>query len=133
MIRICTTEDIPDLLEMGKKFCELSERPFNEDSLITTFNNLINDGVLLRSEKGCIGGIIYPLFMSGEMVAQEIFWWSEDKQGRALLEQFESIAKDSGAKYVMMVSLAKSSYNRICDIYKKLDYELLESNYIKRV
>lgn len=133
MIRNCTADDIPELLEMGRKFCKLAGRKYNEDALSTTLKTLIDSGILIRSEKGCIGGLVFRMFMSGELTAQEFFWWSEDKQGRNLLEAFEEKAKEMGVVHIIMVSLANSDYTRVGDIYEKAGYEFLESNFIKRI
>lgn len=127
----CRHDDLPDILEMGKRFCKVADLEFNEETLRSTLINLIDNGICIRSQMGAIGGIVYPMFMSGKMVAQEFFWWSEDEKGLLLLQAFERKAKELGAENVIMVSLAKSGYNRVADIYKKCGYEFLESNFIK--
>lgn len=131
MIKSCGYDDIEDLLLMGEKFCKIAEQKYCKMALKKTLINLIDHGICLRSKKGCIGGIVYPMYMSGELVSQEFFWWSEDKTGKELLDEFELKSKEMGAKNVIMVSLAKSGYNRVADIYKKCGYEFLESNFIK--
>lgn len=118
---------------MGEKFCHKVGLGFDKSFLEKTIVNLIESGICLRSEKGVVGGLVFPMFMSGRVVAQEFFWWSEDGKGRDLLEAFELKAKEMGAESIIMVSLAKSDYNRVGDIYKKRGYSLLESNYIKDI
>lgn len=133
MLKKCSKEDLPDLLKMGQKFCEAVKFEFDKKVLSNTLNNLISNGICIRTEKGCIGGLVYPMFMSGELVAQEFFWWSEDNNGKVLLDEFEKIAKDMGAKKIIMVSLAKSDYNRVSSIYDNRGYEFLEPHYIKEL
>ena len=110
MIRKATITDIPELLEMGKKFHAASGQPFefNEDAVGSLLIDmmLLPDGVVFRSDAGLVGGKIAPAYCDPDWrVAIELFWWAEDRQGLKLLRAFEAWAKDNEANEVRMTTL----------------------------
>jgi hypothetical protein len=131
LIRPLTIDDLPFALKIGRKFCELAGVSYNKDALTGSLLKLIDDGIVLRSDQGIIGGIVYPMYMSGELVAQEFFWYSEGGDGQDLLKAFESEAKKLGATKVIMMSLANEYQSKINEIYESNGYKHLESHFMK--
>lgn len=130
-IRNCTKYDIPDLIEMGRKFSKKAKINFNPDTVHKTIIHLMEQGILIRTDHGAIGGLIYPFYTSGEMVAQELFWWSEDKKGRELKDEFEQLAKLKGAEKVLMIALHELNYEKVCEIYREDGYKPIETYFVK--
>lgn len=111
-VREATSEDFPALVTMGRKFHQASPwsrvSTFDEEAFRHSLVWLMDapNGVLLTSGEGMIGGLVFPLFFnSAAKVAQELFWWAEDGQGRALLSEFERVAKVRGANVGVMGAL----------------------------
>lgn len=144
MIRDATKEDIPKLLELGKKFFKATEyasfMPFSEENTINIINELIDgdSGILLvldnNGVSGMIGGLVYPFYMSKDLTGQELFWWCEDKgKGLGLLDAIEKQAKEKGAKTFNMMSLDKLTPERLDKIYLSKGYTRSEHTYIRRL
>ena len=98
-VRKAEAGDIPALVEMGRRFHEAKQDayPFDADSTAEFFASLIPGGGVFISPGGFIAGAIAGAPSNKEyLTAYEVFWWSEDKSGSALLRAFEQWAKDSG-------------------------------------
>jgi len=136
MIREATLEDIPWLADIGRKFFAANEWPvkmnFSDEFLEKTLTHLINDeaGYILRNDHGCIGCLFYPHYFTGELTAQELFWWA-DKDGLKLLKAFENLAKEKGAKSIAMITLHGLNPERVGGLYERMGYFPLEHTYIK--
>lgn len=137
MIRDATSDDIPRLLEMGAQFfgaAKLIEPgSYDPETARKTCEHLIRDdsGILLICETGMIGGLVFPSYMTGELTAQEFFWWDSGGAGLALLKAFEEIARGLGAKSVSMIALETLYPERVARIYQKAGYALRERSYMK--
>ncbi|MCK5616967.1 GNAT family N-acetyltransferase [Candidatus Pacearchaeota archaeon] len=141
MTRLATLDDLSDMLVMGEKFFYSSgyqnDIDFCPHSTAITLINLIKNNTLLFSEGGMLGFSIVPIFMSSDIMAQELFWWvDEDKRntglGIELLSEFERIAEENNARIVSMLCL-DDSVPGIENIYKKRGYRRREQNYTKRL
>ncbi len=109
MIRTATLTDIPDLVDMGRKFHAAGRLPgeYTEEATARFLEGLIAGGGVFRSDAGMIGGALAPAYFDPSYVmAVELFWWAEDGQGRRLLRKFEEWAGDAGASEVRMTTLA---------------------------
>jgi len=133
MIRAVTLEDMEFCHSVAIKFCEIARTDYDRSTIENTVEQLINNGIMIRSEHGVIGGLVFPLFMSGEIVAQEFFWYSEGKDGKELLEAFEDAARDKGAAKIIMVSLHNEYQHKIDKIYTDLGYIESEKSFIKGI
>lgn len=86
-IRDATVDDIPALLDMSRRFFEVSGyrslTRYDPPSMERTVRCLLSDenGILLVAEPdhgivGMAGGMIYPLYFSrSHITGQELFWW----------------------------------------------------------
>jgi|DEB0MinimDraft_10_1074344.scaffolds.fasta_scaffold01020_2 hypothetical protein len=133
MIRPVTLADMDFCQSIAIKFCEIAGTNYDRSTVENTVEQLINNGIMIRSDRGIIGGLVFPLFMSGETVAQEFFWYSEGKDGKELLEAFEDAAKEKGATKIIMVSLHNEYQSKIDKIYTDLGYIESEKSFIKGI
>jgi GNAT superfamily N-acetyltransferase len=137
MIRRAVDDDLDRLVEMGLRFhTETSYRDHvkaNPQQMRTLAKQLADLGGLLvstRSEKvvGMIGYVLFPHFLSCEMVAGEVFWWVEPEhrgEGIKLLREAEKRAKSAGAVKMQMIA----PDGQVANIYQRLGYEFVESAY----
>ena len=122
MIRKCTLNDLDFCFEVAEKFGVLAGHVIDRDRLQETLLMLMDHGVMIRSDKGIIGGMIFPFYMSGEIACQEFFWYSEGGDGVDLLKEFERICKEEGVSRVIMSTLCN-------DYQEKIDSLLLNNGY----
>ena len=135
MIRQATVEDIPRMVEMGRKFRQestysayLADNPAKMAELGERL--LAVDGILVSEHDGVItamlGYVIHDHFISGEKFAGEVFWWAERRgDGLDLLREMERRARAAGAKYIQMIAPTK----RVERIYTILKFAFVESTY----
>lgn len=111
MIREATTSDLPFLMDVAHKFHAAGGMPstINVDALSQFLTAMIEgeQSVIFRTDGGVIGGAIVPAYYNHSYLqAVELFWWSTDRQGRALLSEFERWAAEMGANEVRMSTIA---------------------------
>ena len=111
MPRLATLGDVLDLVEMGRKFKDASGMvaPFNPEAARDFISTMIEAeaGVVFVSDAGMIGGALVPTYFSPEwLMAVELAWWSEGRDGLRLLAAFEGWARDMGASEIRMTTLA---------------------------
>ena len=138
MIRPATIKDIPRLLEMGRKFADdagvTARVGWDAQSVVEMLEGLIEseDGIVLVSERGMIGGMVYPHPFNNEVrVFVEIFWRAEDGQGLALLNAAEAHAKALGANKSVMVAM--DGMERTTRLYGRLGYTPCETQFMKEI
>lgn len=106
MIRLATEADIPRIVEMGRTFYRVAWRnaAYDPEATATMLRAMIGGaGAVFVSERGMIGGLLAPVWCAPTLLhAVELFWWSRDGQGEALLEAFEDWAREAGAEEVRM-------------------------------
>lgn len=135
--RAAKMADIPRILEMGHRFNENS--PYakvlkvSDVAMDLLAKKLIPQEWLLLAEfdgeaVGMIGFYVYPHFLSGEIVAGEIFWWMEPEHrgaGKQLLRAAEDEARKCGAKSMQMIAPDP----RVGKLYERIGYSYVESTY----
>lgn len=142
-IREATVEDIPALVEMGKRF--RAETRYvgiveeNAEQMAETARRLIESpsGVVFVAcdasiPIGMIGMMAYPDHISGARVAGEVFWWMEPEargHGLRLLRAAEKWAKEQCASSIQMVAPDE----RVEYLYRRLGYSRIETSYGKAV
>jgi GNAT superfamily N-acetyltransferase len=136
-VRMATAEEIPRIVEMGRRF--RSESSYNEhlpenvEKMTKLAMHLLSkDGLLVLEREGQIigmlGFIIHSHFISGETLAGEVFWWVEPEfrgDGLKLVEETKRLARLAGAKFLDMVAPNK----RVARLYDCLGYQWLESTH----
>lgn len=103
----------------------------NWQSLSTRVAFAMFDGEELA---GILAGFIAPQFMTGVMLAQEMFWYvkPEHRRGTAgvrMFQEFEKWATEQRAYGIVMASLADNP--PVAELYKKRGYRHIESHYLK--
>lgn len=83
---------------------------------------------------GVLAGFIAPQFMTGQPIAQEVFWYvsPEHRGGTAgvkLFLEFEKWATDNKAYGIVMASLSENP--QVGDLYRRKGYTHLESHHLK--
>lgn len=145
MIRNATVEDFPQLLILGKEFFDSTIYKdmckFSAESATKTLHHLVDDkdGILVVSEdvngviRGGAGALLYPMYMTGDLGGQELFWWVNKKgEGIGLLDEIEKQAKQKGAKTFTMVSMDNLTPEKLDGIYLSKGYKRSEHFYVKR-
>src|SRR6266481_8606542 len=141
LIREANEQDIPRLVEMGMHFHNgspyrehIKENPQQMRNLAEQL--VLNRGLLLSERAGKICGMfgyfVYPHFLSGEIVAGEVFWWVEPEhrgEGVKLLKEAERRAKSAGAARMQMIA----PDDRLGTLYKRLGYSFVEASYQKTI
>lgn len=103
-----------------------------------TFRHMIesDDALLLVTEAldGAVGGLIYPHpFNHAQRVGQELFWWSEGREGLALFDAMEAEARKLGACFWTMITLDTIKPAATGRLYERRGYRRLEQSYIKEL
>ena len=138
MIRPAELEDIPGLLEMGKAFADeagvTARVGWDDESVADMLAVLIEeeDGILLVSERGMIGGVVSPHpFNRAVKVFTELFWRAEDGNGLALLAAAEKLAAERGAVRSFMVAM--DHMDRTRKLYSRIGYAPVEAHFMKEI
>jgi hypothetical protein len=138
VIRPATLGDIPALLEMGRKFADdagvTARVGWDAQSVVEMLEGLIEgeDGIVLVSDKGMIGGLVYPHpFNRDVLVFAELFWRAEDGNGLALLAEAERLAAERGATKSVMIAM--DDMDRTRRLYARLGYAPCESQFMKEI
>lgn len=126
---------------MGLRFRESSEYRHhitsNPEQMAKTAAFIISQDGFLVSERGgkvcgMIGFVLYPHFLSGEMIAGEVAWWVEPEhrgEGIKLVREAERQAKAKGAVKMQMIAPTR----QVGMIYERIGYDWLEAAYQKNL
>ena len=136
MIRRAAISDLPQLMEMGKRFAERARLAdhvgYNPSDMLATFKALIwGDHPVFIGERGAIGATVtkHP-FNSAHIAAQELFWWSEGREGLALLKALTAHCSEH-AHSLVMITLEAVEPERTGRLYERLGFKPLEHSYIQ--
>lgn len=134
MIRPATPEDIPAMVEMGRKFAERSgvEVGFCPDSVSSLLAGLIENGICLVGDNCMAGAVLFDHpFNRAHKAAQELFWWSEGREGLRLLSALEAAVRDAGAHSLTMITLEAVNPETTGRLYARKGFRVLEHSYMK--
>lgn len=137
IVRDAAEADIPRLVEMGRRFRNestyskyLADNPARMAQL--GYQLLAQNGLLVAERGGItvgmLGFILHSHFISGELVAGEVFWWMEPEHrgaGLKLLDEMKRRATLAGATALQMIAPSK----RIERLYSHLGFEWVESTH----
>ncbi len=135
MIRPATLADIPQLAEWGQRFAERAKLVdhvgYEPADMVNTFKVMIEDHLVLVGENGAIGAMKGPHpFNYTHICAQEVFWWSEGREGLRLLDGLETWAR-ANCHSLRMITLESVDADRTARLYERKGYTPLERGYIK--
>lgn len=142
MIRRAIETDLPALLEMGRKFhgyAQVHEIPFDAPSFRQTIEHGLQDerqAYFVADSDGLItgmtAGLVYPSYFNHKVLTgQELFWWSEGSEGRALYRALEQWAREHGCLAFTMIALGNGNAERMGRVYERMGYRPLENSFIK--
>lgn len=142
MIKIATTEDVAEILDMSKQF--MSTTGYTKYSDEQTIANLIETIVTGRQDEmiiliipgvGFLAGQSSPFAFGPHLLASEIAWWINEERrksgaGEELIEAFEYWAKNVAR--CSIISLTGLD-DQIGKFYEKKGYKLYERAYMKEL
>jgi len=121
---------------MGERFSEKANFSahvgYDLDSAALTFEQMIAGGEpFFVGESGMIGALTFEHpFNRSHKAAQELFWWSEKREGLLLLAALTEHCE----KYcdsLTMVTLEAIEPRRMGELYEKLGFAPLERSFVK--
>lgn len=124
------------MLDMGERFAVKAALPFPycRESVAHLLHNLITNpmGLVYVCEDGVTGGLCHAHpFNHDIIVGQELFWWSEGRNGGALMDALENGAAELGCQFWTMIALEHVSPRAIGRLYERRGYAPLEHSYMK--
>lgn len=137
MIRAAALSDIPELLKLGERFAAQARLDdhvgYDPNSMALTFSAMIerDEFCLFIGRQGAIGGMVAPHpFNHSTKIADELFWWSERREGLRLLRAYEEWAASHGA-VIRMTALEAIEPERMKRFYERRGYRPLERAYVR--
>lgn len=122
---------------MGAKFAARANLAdhvgYNPQDMARTFAAMIEQDAycLFVGNSGAIGGAVGPHpFNYAQQVADEVFWWSEGREGPRLLAAYEEWAESRGA-IIRMTALEAVEPERVGRLLGRRGYLPLERAFIK--
>lgn len=139
MTRTATPDDIPSLVEMGRRFHAMSpHKPFgayDHKAVTNVLSFLIAnpDGLVVTNGDGAIGGFIAPLYFDPSRRAmEEAFWWASSG-GKDLLTAFEAESRKMGASLLFMSGLENEHVKAIDRVFRRAGFSPVERRYVKEL
>lgn len=144
MVRDGKAEDIPTVVEMAREFWKHTryDDPFDQDYVAFMTGMALEHGLLAILEvdgaiEGFTAGLKAPLLAcAGVLSGTEIAWWvnpaaRKGRNGIALMQHIERMAKAQGVKYWNMIVMESCQPEVGAAIYKRLGYEKSETSYTR--
>jgi len=110
VIRKPTLYDIPAILTLAMKFNDTyCTTPLHLEKVLLLITYCIEEGVAWISDTGFIGGCVVEDLMRDRTILQEVAWYSEGRDGVALLNAFIDEGKKKGVDELRVCTLEASS------------------------
>jgi len=141
LIRRATPEDIPALVELGKKFHAASpyaHLPYVPERVASTVAHILEAGCVMVSDvdgvRGMSAAMAGPMWFSDVPAAQELFWWSDGSgEAHELRAALEAWARDQGCALFVMVCLENEKAPVLARLYRRDGYQPVEHHFIRRL
>lgn len=134
-VRRATEADIPRLLGYAQRFLDYhpitSQVPRDLAAVEAVLRKLLtaDDGVLLVTDHGVVGGMINPMWCAPDVrVALELFWWA-DKGGLSLMRAFHKWATESGANIIQVAMIV--GRKDVSTIYDRMGFMPVELSFVR--
>lgn len=121
---------------MGERFAAKARLAdhvgYDPASMEQSFRLMIENGhPVFIGEAGAIGATVaqHP-FNSGHIAAQELFWWSEGREGLALLNALQEHC-EAHCHSLTMITLEAVEPERTGRLYERLGFKPIERSYMK--
>lgn len=144
MVRNGTIEDLPKVVEMAGEFWKqtMYQEEFEPGYVEFMASMAIDHGLLAILEvdgqvEGFVAGLKTPLLGSSKILGGcEIAWWvnpsaRKGRNGIALMQHIEKMAKSQGIKYWNMVVMESCQPEVGAAIYERLGYKKSETTYTR--
>ena len=143
MIRLATEGDFDGILENCAEFWNetMFDEHFDANHCLTMVELAHSHGLLAVLDCGHIAGfsagIMSPSMGSPlAIVGTELAWWIKPdyrrgRNGIALLNFMEQLAREKGVKYWTMAAMMSSMPEIVCSMYEKMGYHKSEICYTK--
>lgn len=137
MIRPATLADIPNLIAMGKTFTDKAgfadHVGYDEESVAALLEGLIaGAGICLVGDQCMAAALIYPHpYNQAHLAAQELFWWSEGREGMLLFAALEEAVRKRGAHSLTMITIQAIEPEKMGRLYRKRGFSPVEHHYMK--
>lgn len=130
-----------DLLPLAKQFHAESNlgATFHPEACLANWRSLrFRAAIGMFTEKGelvgVLAGFLAPQFMTGVLLAQEMFWYVKPEHrggltGIRMFNEFEKWAQEKKAFGIVMASLTQGE--GVAELYKKRGYVHIESHHLK--
>lgn len=148
MIRRLQPWEISDIIPVAKAFYEQTKlgSPFDEHFFAENLHTLSAQGRLFVSAKVSNGAIVGSLvgmlvlnMMSGELMAQELFWYVMPEHrggidGIRMLADFEKWASEVCATQIIMANFhLEQTSDPVAALYEKRGFTSIETHHIKPI
>ena len=148
MIRQATIDDIPRMLPMSQRFYNASGYSrfvdYSGARVEAMLSGLLETpgGILLVDSeyRAMMAALVFQTTLGEDLSCQELAWWSEDK-GRGLgstitlldelMDMTETLARDLGAKTMIMMALEHLHPKSVGKMYRRRDYIPTEHTYMR--
>lgn len=134
-IRRATLQDVDRLAQMGLDFIEASGRPDGTIEGCRDFCRSLlsrDDGAAFLSPRGCIAGMISPVYYAPETTcAVELWWRADDGCGLKLLTAFEEWAESRGADFIQGSAIIGHSPPVVSKLWQRRGYLPNETSFVK--
>lgn len=137
MIRLATTDDLPQVVTWGARFHEAAQLggAFSHATFWDFCEYLIREdnGAIFVASTGMIGGLKAPAFWDSTYhIARECFWWSEGAGGQALREAYERWASDADETRMAMLYGAQMRPHVVWRVLDRAGYEAAETEMVRK-
>lgn len=114
------------------KFANFNKEVFTNSIKVFSGSSLASIFISIEGDvlEGVICVAIYPCIFSGDLVADELFWYA-NKNGIQLLKHVEKYCKSRKIERIYMGSLAMINKERMDALYKRMNYQLVDLKYMK--
>ncbi len=144
MVRDGNIEDLPAVVEMAREFWKHTryDETFDADYVEFMAATAIDHGLLAILEvdgaiEGFVAGLKMPLLGNASVLGgTEIAWWvnpsaRKGRNGIALMQHIEKMAKAQGVKYWNMIVMESCQPEVGAAIYESLGYKKSETSYTR--
>lgn len=122
-VRRATQDDLDLVVGLGLDFHAASPHsvdPVDPKGWRDFASRLIDHGAVFVTDGGMIGGALAPVYFNPAIqYAYELFWWSPDHKGRALMAAFRQWARDAGAKGIQWTAIHNDHLPRVAAVYER--------------
>jgi GNAT superfamily N-acetyltransferase len=139
-MRMAMPEDKPRVMRMIKDFFDDSGYQdlgeFNPDTVGQVVDGLILNETLIVTDGGMLGWVNFPVFVTGQQVSQELFWWVDKENrssgiGRSMIKMAEEKAKEQGSTAMMMLYLDELEGEKVGKMYGRMGYKPRERTFMR--